>query len=94
MNTNLLLAILAMDAYNRGGGAASRGLVVDGDAVGGATVSLAKVDNLTGFFAQSYGFCRICSILRSWTSRRSQVWSKRLCRWTIAPIGSILQHPR
>jgi hypothetical protein len=54
VNSNLLLAILSMDAYNRGGGSASRGLVVDADVVGGATVDISKTDNLTGFFAQAY----------------------------------------
>jgi hypothetical protein len=51
VNNNLLLAILSMDAYNRG---SDPGLVVDANSIGGATVGLSREDNFTSFFAQAY----------------------------------------
>lgn len=51
MNTNLLLAILSMDAYNRG---SNPGLRVDAQSIGGAAVGAFAQNDLTSFFAQSY----------------------------------------
>jgi hypothetical protein len=53
--SNLFLAILAMDAYNRiGGNVTTRNLVVPGQSVGDVSLSTTRGDNDSGFFAQSY----------------------------------------
>ena len=51
MNKDLLLAILSMDAYNRGSNPA---LIVDATSIGGATVGDFAENDITSFFAQSY----------------------------------------
>ena len=51
MTNDLLLAILSMDAYNRG---SNPGLRVNATSIGGATVGdFSQIDS-TGFFAQAY----------------------------------------
>ncbi|MGZ5875619.1 MAG: hypothetical protein ACXWKP_26350 [Bradyrhizobium sp.] len=55
MTSDLFLAILAMDAYNRAGGTVdNRGLIVAGNSIGNAVIDEAsEIDNVN-FFAQSY----------------------------------------
>ncbi len=54
-NSDLFLAILAMDAYNRvGNDVTGRNLAVAGNSLGNVTLSLARGNNSSGFFAQSY----------------------------------------
>jgi hypothetical protein len=49
------MAILAMDAYNRvGNDVTDRNLNVSGSSLGDVDLYLAKGDNSSGFFAQSY----------------------------------------
>jgi hypothetical protein len=55
MTSDLFLAILAMDAYNRtGGDVETVGLAVQGGSIGDATLGPPRGDNASGFFAQSY----------------------------------------
>ncbi len=59
--SNLMLAILAMDSYNRGYGAGIEGLGGIGSKIGGATISTDStlklgegVDSAAGFYAVAY----------------------------------------
>ncbi len=55
MNSDLFLAILSMDAYNRvGGDVTNFGLKVDGTRIGNAVLGASLGANSSSFFAQAY----------------------------------------